>query len=864
MPDRRRVAVVGTPLLALLAALLVGWSVAAAQAPDPLTLTLTAERSECTAGTLNPVSWTISGGTAPYTLTVAGESVDPTAESVNVTCGALPERASSAPGTITATVTDATGAPATARAAYTIVPPLPAPTGLDYHALRTHMQVWWDDVLVAATAPSAMPDCPCPLYLLRWRVAGTEDWAVVLHPVTSYSRPGDGYELLVDLSEGTTYELAVAALRDAVEQETPSALNWGPTVTATTVAPATGVRATATHDTITVTWDPQPAAKLLRVTVWGPDGAASQQFRDGSTAHEAVFSHLPPDTEYTVEVVVAAALESPHTEITVSTTAAPADWTPLPRGPQNLRTSVTHNSVTVDWDAPHAGANDQYHVFLFHTGADREPTAADRREHKLLYGAGVTQHTFMGLVPTTTYRVAVRHPDIVSGRVEVAATTAARAGPPLRLTLAAERAECTAGTLNPVTWEIRGGAAPYRLTVDGESVDPDAESATVTCGALPEGASEASGTITASVTDATGAPATASATYTIVPPLPAPETGKVTGVVPDAVFVDWYTAEPPPGADALVRFLVRSREVGSTAWTYRSVARTSNPGPRYRVQTAIYASRHGVAYEGAVAAMRHPLEAETPEALHWTPSLQATTTTYPANVTVTSTHDTVTVRWDRQPSATYWSASLRNADTYTSTRISARDAESWGDPASATHEVTFRHMAPDTEYLLRVGSGVTDEVSVGRHVRVSVRTKPAPAGSTPLPRGPQNLRATSTATTITVTWDPPFAEAKKNYRVYLYAPGGGEIYPSGFKLDQAGVYEPPWTFTFGVPSAGQVPLTPGAPYRIRLVHDGIVDAEAEILIATQPAEASGSGRATRGTNPGLTCVEYLVGAVICT
>ena len=55
MPDRRRVAVGRPPLLALLAALLMGWSVAAAQAPDPLTLTLTAERAECTAGTLNPV-----------------------------------------------------------------------------------------------------------------------------------------------------------------------------------------------------------------------------------------------------------------------------------------------------------------------------------------------------------------------------------------------------------------------------------------------------------------------------------------------------------------------------------------------------------------------------------------------------------------------------------------------------------------------------------------------------------------------------------------------------------------------------------------------------------------------------------------
>ena len=174
-------------------------------AGPPLRLTLTAERAECTAGTLNPVSWEIEGGVEPYRLAVDGASVDADAESATVTCGALPEGATEAPGTITATVTDATGAPATASAAYTIVPPLPAPTGLGYRALRTHTQVWWDDVTVLATAPSATPDCPCPLYLLRWRAAGTDAWTAVLRPVTPYSRPGNAHGILTGLSEGTTY-----------------------------------------------------------------------------------------------------------------------------------------------------------------------------------------------------------------------------------------------------------------------------------------------------------------------------------------------------------------------------------------------------------------------------------------------------------------------------------------------------------------------------------------------------------------------------------------------------------------------------------------------------------------------------------
>ena len=48
-------------LLIVLHIALVPADQAAAQAPDPLTLTITASRSECTAATLNPVSWEIRG-----------------------------------------------------------------------------------------------------------------------------------------------------------------------------------------------------------------------------------------------------------------------------------------------------------------------------------------------------------------------------------------------------------------------------------------------------------------------------------------------------------------------------------------------------------------------------------------------------------------------------------------------------------------------------------------------------------------------------------------------------------------------------------------------------------------------------------
>ena len=195
--------------------------------------------------------------------------------------------------------------------------------------------------------------------------------------------------------------------------------------------------------------------------------------------------------------------------------------------------------------------------------------------------------------------------------------------------------------------------------MDGASVDADAEGAHATCGALPDYGSwlpvtQAPGTIPASVTDATGAPATASAAYTIVPPLPAPETAGENGVYPDTLTFYWYTAEPPPGGAALVAFLLRWREVGTVAWTYEAQAPWRNGRSAYGAYAYFTGLRDPVAYEAAVAPMRHPLEAETPAALRWTPARQATTVTYPANVTATTTHDTVTVRWDRQPSVTYW------------------------------------------------------------------------------------------------------------------------------------------------------------------------------------------------------------------
>ena len=170
--------------------------------------------------------------------------------------------------------------------------------------------------------------------------------------------------------------------------------------------------------------------------------------------------------------------------------------------------------------------------------------------------------------------------------------------------------------------------------------------------------------------------------------------------------------------------------MGTVAWTYEAQAPWRNGRSAYGAYAHFDGLRDPVAYEAAVAPMRHPLEAETPAALRWTPARQATTVTYPANVTVTTTHDTVTVRWDRQPSVTYWEVSVDNADGLAWTRISATDAAAWGDPASgdargdgpalvAGHRVHHQH--PARRLLERESGGAPADGD--RHVEVPVRTK---------------------------------------------------------------------------------------------------------------------------------------------
>ena len=412
---------------------------------EPLALTLTVERAECTAGTRNPVTWTITGGTPPDTLTIDGAPVNAAAAGTTLTCGDLPEGAAEAPAMIEASLTDAAGTTATASAGYTIVPPLPAPTGLSLgpvHADRVGVD--WDAVDGAGSQSPAVQDGgrdESGSYLFRYRPAGAEATAPYefVGPVTPpfiSVWPGPRDPVLMPATTGD-YLGMVAAIRHPIEQETPAALHWSAPLPFGVARAPKNIVVQATHDTLDVSWDEQPYVRTTQVSLVGSGLYDSRCCgRDIATTHgrhHTRFRHLTPQTEY---------------EITIRT--------------------------------------------------DDEVRGTDGG---LVIGDGVS---------------------VEESSTEVVLTVRTLPAPAaLRLAITAERSECTAGTLNPVSWEIRGGTPPYTLTVAGEAVDPAVEGVHVTCGALPEGASEAPRRIWARVRDSLGREVSASTAYTIMPPRPA-------------------------------------------------------------------------------------------------------------------------------------------------------------------------------------------------------------------------------------------------------------------------------------------------------------------------------------------------------
>ena len=407
--------------------------------PPPLTLELSSSRELCTAGTLTELRWTITGGVPPYTLTIEGESVDPEAAPHRVNCGPLtidplteeplPDQTKS----FSATAADSQATPAisSAEILVNLAPALREPSYLFFQPRVGHIDAWWEQVAGAgsqfpAEAFRGYAAPPPEAFLVRWRAVGSEVWrhavgfpSPTIPAADDWQRPG------TDL-----FEMQVAAMRHPLEAETPAALNWSDQLTYTEFVAPENVTVSATHETVTVSWDRQPHTGRGSVSLSrGGSESTSRSFVETSETgrFEVTFEHLPPDSEYEVEVVKRAAGHRVSTVRTIRTAAAPSDYGAPARGPQNARATATHDQITIRWDEPFADAEPRYLVQVFDTVTGFEVDWLYVYEKPFEY-------TARGLVsrlrPNTTYRIQILHLAVPEIKVVIEATTTS--APPTR------------------------------------------------------------------------------------------------------------------------------------------------------------------------------------------------------------------------------------------------------------------------------------------------------------------------------------------------------------------------------------------------------------------------------------------------
>ena len=396
---------------------------------ERLTLELASSRELCTAGTLTEVSWQISGGKPPYKLQIEGSPVAADADSARINCGALSEaeaaneEAALAAKQITAVVTDSRGVRREAALEVARARALPPPR-------TTGVVAYGEAITTGLLGDETKPDGTTSLFIMRWRPTTSTEWSTRAWE-HKHAPLGVAPVFLRDLRQGTDYQFEFATMRHRIEAKTLEALRWVRSSTRTLAEP-TGLSATATHSTVTVTWDEQPSANFFRVYLESSSDRLPRvddakiytpREHDGE-AYSVVFHNIPSDREYTVRVRVGAwslgESDDPlEATTTVRTTSPPQGWTAPPRGAQNVRTTATSNRITVSWDAPYPdAADDSYHLMLFH------PTRSGIRHEWADNGA--TSYTFDNLEPGLTYRVVVDHIAVVEAAVELEVTTKSR------------------------------------------------------------------------------------------------------------------------------------------------------------------------------------------------------------------------------------------------------------------------------------------------------------------------------------------------------------------------------------------------------------------------------------------------------
>ena len=391
---------------------------------------------------------------------------------------------------------------------------------------------------------------------------------------------------------------------------------------------------------------------------------------------------------------------------------------------------------------------------------------------------------------------------------------------PLTLELTSSRALCTANTLTELSWTIAGGRPPYTLTIDGETVDANAESHRANCGPIPtdpftgDPIPASSKRWTATVSDSQEPSASISQRIEIelVEPL-APPPLIWMSAFGTQIAIAWTETEEHRAAVWYGKggvYAIRFRLEDTIAWTY----------PRHHTGPVAWIELPVGDMTVQMAVLRAPIEQATPQALRWSENHRIARVEEPANATAVATHDTVTVSWDRQPlTGNHGDVTITAMDA----RASALSRNFYEDPddRSTRFSFTFEHLPPDSDYEVTITYGSLGIAAISR--TLEVRTREAPESWQPLPSGPQNLRATAGHRWITVQWDPPFVGAEPSYLVQIIDESDGT------KIDSKSTDQTEWT------SYGSFrPIWPSMDYRIYVLHRGIPEVEAEILITTPP------------------------------
>ncbi len=380
-------------------------------APE-LRFSLESSRELCTEGTLTEIRWRGGGGAGNLWPHVNGRMIGENTYRIKVNCGLIPRTAdgeideSQRDAVITGFLRDGRGTIKSASIRVPRAEALPAPEIFHLISGRRGAGMAWREV------PGAGTEQHFGHYLIRWRTVPDGVWTYAEDRDERHSWATDpgyswGEPFGPNLEEDIAYEVVIAALREAIERETPDALNWSNPRPLVTVSEVENLTATSTHDSITVSWDVPTTDRAYVITAAHSRGSALKTIWPTAAERQSVtIEGLPFDTSYNVTVADWTMEERIVASLRIRTKPAPLGAVPLPIGPKNLQATSTHNSITATWDLPHPAALSEFRVSLNYAGTSQRAIYPYIIQNS-------TSHTISDLLPDTLYDLEIRHQGVV-------------------------------------------------------------------------------------------------------------------------------------------------------------------------------------------------------------------------------------------------------------------------------------------------------------------------------------------------------------------------------------------------------------------------------------------------------------------